>query len=76
MPGPVVDVEIVALARQFGHEQIFVAVVVEVAGVDAHARFGLARRALSAAPDSSAVFLNVPSCWLIHSWFGWPSLAT
>ena len=31
---------------------------------------------LSATPASSAVFLNVPLRWLIHSWFGWLSFAT
>ena len=41
---PVVDVDRVRLTRQMGHEQILVAVVVEVAGVDAHARFGVAVR--------------------------------
>ncbi len=39
---PVVDVEIVTLARLLGDEEVVVAVVVEIAGVHAHAGFGLA----------------------------------
>src|SRR5713101_6331146 len=35
--GSVIDIEIAALAGQFGHEQIFVPVVVEVASVHPHA---------------------------------------
>ena len=75
-PGAVVDVEIAALAGQLGDEQVLVAVVVEVAGVDAHARLRPRPRRSARRPTSSAVFLNVPLRWLIHSWFGWPSLAT
>ena len=49
----VVDVEIAALARQLRHEQIVIAVVVEVAGVHSHARlrvtFGAQRDARRAA---------------------------
>ena len=73
---PVVDVQVVPFARQVRDEQVFVAVVVEVAGVDAHAGLRLSRARSAPCPDSRPVFLNVPSCWLIHSWFGWPSLAT
>ena len=36
-PGAVVDVEVVALGRQVRHEQVFISVVVEVAGIHAHA---------------------------------------
>ena len=46
---------------------VLVAVVVEVAGVHAMLASALPS-CVSAAPASSAVFLNVPSCWLIHSW--------
>jgi hypothetical protein len=42
--GPVVDVEVAALRGQLGHHEIFVAIVVVVAGIDAHAAFGLAAR--------------------------------
>jgi hypothetical protein len=37
-----IDEQIAALARQLGHEQIFIPVIVEVTGVDAHAGLGLA----------------------------------
>ena len=72
----VVDVEVAAFAGQLGHEEVFVAVVVEVAGVDAHAGLGLARRRAARRPTSSAAFSNVPLRWFIQSWFSLPSLAT
>ena len=59
-----------------GHEEVFVAVVVEVAGVDAHARFRLAVARSAPTPDSSPVFLKVPLRWFIHSRFSVPSFAT
>ena len=40
--GSVVHVEIVSFTGELGDEQVFVAVVVEIAGVDAHAPFGFA----------------------------------
>ena len=42
---PVVDVQVVALAPQMGHEQVFVPVVVGVARIDAHAALSRAVRA-------------------------------
>ena len=35
---PAVHVEVAAFAVQFGHDQVIIAVVVEVTGIDAHAR--------------------------------------
>ena len=74
--GAVVDVQIVALSGQLGDER------------DLRRRRCRSRRrrrpcsaltepsGLNATPERSAVFLKVPSRWLIHSWFCWLSLAT
>ena len=43
--GSVVDKEITPLTPQFGHEQVFVPIVVEIARVHTHARFRFAVRA-------------------------------
>ena len=42
IPRAVVDQKVGALARQIREEEIFMAVVVEIAGIDAHARLGFA----------------------------------
>ena len=68
--GSVVHVEIVSLTGELGDEQVFVAIVVEIARVHAHARPWLHRRRRALRRPSSAVFVKVPSRWLIHNWFG------
>ena len=52
---PVVDVEVVAFSRQVRDEQVFVAVVVEIAGVDAHAGLGSPVRAQRRAGQQARV---------------------
>ena len=42
LPGPVIHEQIVPLACEIREEQVFVAIVVEIAGIDAHARFWFA----------------------------------
>ena len=41
-PGPVVHKKVASLTRQVRHDEVLVPIVVEVPGVDAHARVGVA----------------------------------
>src|SRR4029453_16552086 len=42
--GTVIDVQVETLAGEIGHNEIFIPVIVDVAGVDTHSRFGFAAR--------------------------------
>ena len=53
---PVIDIEIVTLAREIRHEDIFVPVIVEIASVDAHTRLRLAVFAERGAGEQAYVF--------------------
>src|SRR5262245_8657024 len=53
--GSVVHVEIVALTGDLRDEQVFVAVLVEIAGVDAHAAFGLTVSAKRRASEQRSI---------------------
>ena len=69
-------IEDVHLREPVGDEQILVAVVVEVAGIDAHAGFRVAGAVDARRRRGTPMSLKVPFFWFIQSWLASPSLPT
>ena len=53
--GTIVNEDVAALPGQFGHDDVIVAIVVEVSGIDAHARLGRAFLAQRRAGEQGSV---------------------